>query len=78
MAGPGAPVRWWSGSAAEVVAVLASFRAELFVLRKWRVAWALVAAVPVYVIILYDLGSYVQYLTVSPLGSQLVDQFAEQ
>ena len=51
--------------------MLASLRAELLVLRKWRAAWALVAAVPLYVIILWDLGSYVQYLTASPLQASL-------
>ncbi len=58
--------------------MLASLRAELLVLRKWRAVWALLAAVPVYVLILWDLGSYVQYLTASPLQASLSPDLLEQ
>ena len=42
--------------------MLAAFRAEMLVMRKTRVAWALVAAIPLIVLIAYDLGPYVEYL----------------
>ncbi len=49
--------------------MLASLRAELLVLRRWRVAWALVAAVPVLVFLVYDLSFYLLYvLTPSTQG----------
>lgn len=46
--------------------VLASLRAELLVLRKWRAAWALLAVTPLLTLAAYYLVPYVQYLIDTP------------
>ena len=46
--------------------MLASLRAELLVLRKWRAAWALLAVTPLLTLAAYYLVPFVQYLIDTP------------
>ena len=46
--------------------MLASLRAELLVLRKWRGAWALLAVAPLYTLLAYYVLPYISYLNDTP------------
>jgi ABC-2 type transport system permease protein len=46
--------------------VLASLRAELLVLRKWRGAWALLAVAPLYTLLAYYVLPYISYVNDTP------------
>lgn len=46
--------------------MLASFRAELLVLRKWPAAWALLLLTPMLMLASYYVASLIQYVTLTP------------